>query len=211
MGRPAKYPVQEFNGRRFYRRPGPAGYYRSDPKYGGRYMHRVVWEHFHGPIPDDHHIHHIDGDPANNAIENLEAIHSRDHAVRHWQEDGPHSCACEAWLATIRPMAAKARQHPIVRRKLSDAAKKGATQRVMLAYVCEHCGEEYRALSGYRHRFCSRACKHYARLASGVDNETRQCAGCGSDFTVNRYARATYCSKSCGGRAAASQRNAGRL
>jgi hypothetical protein len=108
-------------------------------------------------------------------------------------------------------MAAKARQHPIVRRKLADAARKGAAERVSRTYACEHCGADYQALSGYRHRFCSRTCKHYARLASGVDNETRQCGTCGSGFVVNKYAKAVHCSKACGGRTAAAVRNANRL
>lgn len=34
-------------------------------------VHRAVWEAFNGPIPDNYDIDHIDGNPLNNALENL--------------------------------------------------------------------------------------------------------------------------------------------
>ena len=207
MGRPAKYPIQEFNGRRYYRRPGPAGYYRTDPKFGGTYMHRDVWVFHNGPITSDDHVHHIAGAPANNAIDNLEIMHSRDHAMHHWKHDGPHSTACEAWLATIRPMAAKARQHPHVRAKLSAAAKKGAAERVPVTLQCAHCGRDYSVKWNGKNKFCSRVCKHYARKASGVDNVERICVRCGTPFLADKYIRKEHCSKSCSGRTAAETRN----
>lgn len=211
MGRPAKYPIQEFMGRRFYMRPG-VGYYRCDPKYGGEYMHRVVWRHFNGPIGPDDHVHHIDGNPANNAIENLEVMHSSDHARHHFIHDGPHATACQAWLDTIRPKAAEARRHPAVRAKLSEAAKKGAAERGDRTVTCVHCGVEFTCKAGYRRRmFCSRKCNHYARLKSGVDDVERACIQCGASFQTNRYVAASHCSKSCSGRTSAAKRTAARL
>jgi len=38
------------------------------------YVHRLVWETFRGEIPEDLHIDHIDGDPSNNNINNLQLI-----------------------------------------------------------------------------------------------------------------------------------------
>ena len=37
-------------------------------------VHRFVWEHFNGPIPDDKVIDHIDGDKTNNALSNLRLV-----------------------------------------------------------------------------------------------------------------------------------------
>ena len=37
-------------------------------------VHRAVWEAFNGPIPEGCDIDHIDGNPKNNSLENLQAI-----------------------------------------------------------------------------------------------------------------------------------------
>ena len=34
-------------------------------------LHRYVWEHEAGPIPPGFEVHHIDGDKANNSLDNL--------------------------------------------------------------------------------------------------------------------------------------------
>ena len=51
-------------------------YYRVQCYYnlGGKhyFVHRIVWESFNGPIPDGYEINHTDGDPHNNALNNLE-------------------------------------------------------------------------------------------------------------------------------------------
>lgn len=212
MGRPAKYPIQEFNGRRYYRRPGPSGYYRCDPKFGGRYLHRVVWEYHHGPIPDGHHIHHLDGDASNNSIENLEAMHAEDHAMHHWVHDGAKPQNCAGFLATIRLKAAEAKRCPEYRRRASAAAKKDAESREPQQYDCAWCRKPYWVKYGYRKKgFCSMSCQGMARKASGVDDVDRVCAQCGSAFRTNKYSKVNHCSKSCSGRTSAALRLANRL
>jgi hypothetical protein len=37
-------------------------------------VHRAVWEAFNGPIPEGYDIDHIDGNPQNNSLSNLQAI-----------------------------------------------------------------------------------------------------------------------------------------
>lgn len=37
-------------------------------------VHKLVYQAFHGPIPEDHEINHKDGNRANNAPENLECL-----------------------------------------------------------------------------------------------------------------------------------------
>lgn len=60
-----------------------AGYHRI--WRDGRYVmaHRWAWEQAHGPIPDDHDIHHIDGDPLNNDLANLQLVDKVTHKRIH--------------------------------------------------------------------------------------------------------------------------------
>lgn len=39
-----------------------------------RYVHRVIWEIYHGKIPRDRVIDHVDGNPANNLLSNLRLV-----------------------------------------------------------------------------------------------------------------------------------------
>ena len=65
----------EHKGVRYYRYPSNPEkfnlYYRSAR---GKQLHRVIWEEHHGAIPDDCEIHHLDSDPTNNDISNLECL-----------------------------------------------------------------------------------------------------------------------------------------
>lgn len=65
------------------------GYYRFPVSTDGRVRwvlaHRLVWEAFNGPIPDGLVINHIDANPRNNHLDNLEAVTQAEnihHAVR---------------------------------------------------------------------------------------------------------------------------------
>ena len=42
--------------------------------YHGKYLHRAVWEFYNGKIPIGYVIHHKDGNPENNDIENLQLM-----------------------------------------------------------------------------------------------------------------------------------------
>ena len=59
----------------------PADY--PGTKYQGRYAyeHRVIWwQHYKDLPPKGWHIHHINGNPLDNRIENLESISAHEHA-----------------------------------------------------------------------------------------------------------------------------------
>jgi len=57
------------------------GYYNLNKKHF--LVHRAVWEAFNGPIPEGYDIDHIDGNPHNNSIDNLQAItHSENNKKR---------------------------------------------------------------------------------------------------------------------------------
>lgn len=66
-------------------RVGKHGYlYEKIGHYKGRrgwvLQHRVVMaEHLGHPLTSDEHVHHIDNDPANNALDNLALVNRREH------------------------------------------------------------------------------------------------------------------------------------
>ena len=43
------------------------------------YVHRLLWEAFNGPIPDDHEIHHVNAINSDNNLTNLECIEKTIH------------------------------------------------------------------------------------------------------------------------------------
>lgn len=51
-------------------------------------MHRAVWEHHNGPIPDGWDVHHRDRDRTNNDIANLECLPKHEHTKLHARESG---------------------------------------------------------------------------------------------------------------------------
>ena len=48
-----------------------------------RWIHHLVWEEAHGPIPEGCEIHHIDGNGNNNALENLQCLTHMEHMQLH--------------------------------------------------------------------------------------------------------------------------------
>lgn len=73
---------QEFLGKIYYEN-------KHDNHYvcGNKQLHRVVWSYYYGEIPKGYVIHHIDENPANNNIENLQCMsrleHGKIHGGRH--------------------------------------------------------------------------------------------------------------------------------
>jgi endogenous inhibitor of DNA gyrase (YacG/DUF329 family) len=151
----------EFDGKRWHRY---GGYYeyrgtRSLGRRDRQRLHRALWEHRNGPIPDGHEIHHIDGDIYNNEIANLECMakgaHSSEHRKRSplvgpdWKKRKTIRLKCKDCGAAVDR---KVRKHdPICIRCQQirgDAAR--TTER-----ECVHCGTAFKSIRG---RFCSQRC-----------------------------------------------------
>lgn len=73
----AEAPYQTLDGIKFTLRNH--GYYAATT--GDReLMHRYVWRKYRGDIPENHDIHHVDHNRANNDVTNLELYSKSDHA-----------------------------------------------------------------------------------------------------------------------------------
>lgn len=62
------------------------GYYRITSRKEGNHnkqLHRLIFEKFHGSIPEKYIVHHCDGDKLNNCILNLELLTFGKHNVVH--------------------------------------------------------------------------------------------------------------------------------
>lgn len=184
--------VQEFNGERFYL----CGNYFQ---HNGRRLHRTVWEHFYGAIPEGYDIHHKDKDRANNQVWNLEMMSDAEHSRLHGT-DPAHEEYRKRHIEDIRPLASEWHGSEVGRAWHSEHARQGWENAPLLTYVCTQCGKQFQSRAHYsphRNKFCSNKCRAAFRRDSGVDDEERVCPECGKTFVINRYAKQYLCSKEC--------------
>lgn len=198
----------EWNGRKYRRYPESkcrtdrVYWHRSKRTGGIAYLHRDVWEHHNGPIPNGFHIHHVDGDTSNNAIDNLECVTPKQHIGERHKWDDERKRKQAAHLDSIRDATKAWHRSPEgveVHRRVGAMAYDSFKP---TPKPCDHCSTVFhpRAI-GNRDRFCSNACKSAWRRASGADNESRVCAICCAAFDANKYSKSRTCSRSCGNRA----------
>ena len=61
-------------------------------------IYRKIYVKAHGPVPKGYHIHHIDGDPNNNNLENLIAVTPEEHYRLHLEMGFPWKGDKKGWL-----------------------------------------------------------------------------------------------------------------
>jgi len=180
-----------------------ANYYRpgsSHIKRGVKALHQEIWQDAYGTIPEGCHIHHRDENTANNNLENLQFLTPLQHAHYHAENMSEERLTqARAHINSIRHLASawhKSEEGRAWHKIIGGMAYENAEYKT---YSCQHCSKEFQSndmQSGHA-RFCSSNCKAYARKASGVDNEVRTCKQCGSEFTINKYVKAEFCSREC--------------
>lgn len=162
-------------------------------------MHRYVWEHYCGKIPEGFQVHHIDGDKSNNVIDNLALMTNSAHQRLHGKEEA-RKAMMRKRAEEMRPAAIKWHKSEEGRKWHSEQGKLNQERVKPKKYICKHCGKEfYSKPFGRHHDFCSNACKAANRRELGVDNETRICPVCGKEFMVNKYSKTRFCSRECVG------------
>lgn len=153
-----------FNGRRYNRYPeskNPA--HRRYFARAGHRLHRDVWEFYNGPIPEGMHIHHVDGNTANNDISNLECVPDREHRKHHGASDRTDKQVQH--LESIRAKAAEWHRSEEGRAWHREHAKQSLAKTwgkprnfPLLTKQCVWCGTEMQAKSE-RKRFCCATCQ----------------------------------------------------
>lgn len=191
-----RYPDSERWADRMYFTPGS-----GDRQRGVGRLHQEIWKTEHGEIPPGHHVHHKDEDPLNNEPGNLVCLPGEDHRAEHVPPRGVVPPQLVAHHAEALVKAAKWHRSEAGRVWHREHGQRTWEGREPRQVACEWCGDWFstkdRKLDT---RFCSNKHRAYARKASGVDDEDRVCAGCGKTFSINRYAKASACSRRCGQR-----------
>lgn len=166
-------------------------------KMGIRRLHQEIWKDAHGEIPEHYHVHHKDGNPLNNTIENLECVPRGEHISHHVKE----------WAVDHKPQMsarAKANVHKLLEWYETEEGKAQRRNNVKYLHTVKHpykcivCGKEGESFLKSS-KFCSNACSAKWRRDSGIDNEERKCSFCGKAFIINKYSKIICCSRKCGG------------
>ena len=186
-----RYPESDNRADRVYYRPGG-----TDSQNGIEALHREVWKDHNDAdeVPDEHHIHHKDGDPTNNDPENLVALTPEEHAEEHPETNlSPEDIrkgieAAKEWHRSEEGREWHSEHWDESIGKVFEEPKHKD---------CEQCGERFEYFTSAK--FCSNACKAKHRRESGVDDETRICEACRQPFTVNKYSDQKACGRACAG------------
>lgn len=159
-------------------------------------LHQQIWIDANGPIPDRHHIHHVDGNPSNNALDNLRCFPSWRHT--HVHVAGECSDERREHLDRVRPLTKEwhasgeglewHRQH-------GQDTWEG--RRPEYDKACEECGKPFKSFFE-RARFCSRSCINRHNERTHRYYEERNCIICGKSFEVKKSKKQQTCSRSCG-------------
>lgn len=186
------------------RRRSDRVYYKRTVKKDGKYypqtLHRYIYEKAHGEIPKGFHVHHKDGNPNNNALENLECLSAAEHVHKHpytaerLEEQKIH-------LDRVRPLTKTWHKSAEGRAKHKEIGALSYKNFKPEPKACAYCGKVFLPHAvGNRDKFCSNACKSAWRRQQHIDDEERTCPVCGKSFFVNKYSDKKTCSRSCANR-----------
>lgn len=189
---------QEFNGIRFYQTES-TDYFRHSSNGKVILMHRYVWEYYNCPIPKGYHIHHKDGNKANNDISNLELLKGTEHWKLHGKllTDEEREWKRQNVITKAVPKAVEWHKSEDGRAWHREHYKitKDALHKIEIR-TCLHCGCEYEGEPSSK--FCSNKCKSAYRRKLGLNKAEKTCVICGKIFMTDKYRNAVCCSRSCG-------------
>lgn len=187
--------VVVFNGRKYGRYPEhPRKTHRLYYCAGGnRWLHRDTWIFHNGPIPSGMDIHHIDENPLNNDISNLEMV---EHGAHRHMHLGPETVAKLRQNMAKAQNAAKAWHSSAEGREWHRRMATGRRKRALFERVCGPCGKVFFSKTT-RGLYCSDLCQGRKRVADRRDWETRACVMCGTEYRCEKHQPTRTCTRRC--------------
>jgi hypothetical protein len=180
-------------------------YWPYDPKTGKRAkgvgaLHREMYKANIGAIPDDCQIHHRDGNPLNNELDNLQCVRISEH--RALDTDDEFREMSRTNLVKAQESAKEWHHSPEGRAWHSEHGREAWAKRQPAERVCVQCGKAYQSMARRdSDKFCSPRCRNNWHYANRTYFEERTCAYCGRTFQANKHRRQQHCSHSCSRRA----------
>lgn len=196
---------QRWNGH-IYSADPKNGYYKRGAAKGGlpRYLHREVWAAANGPIPAGMQIHHLDENNANNALGNLQALTSKEHAAMHWTPERA-ARSRRIMLEFAVPAARAWHSSPEGLEWHSQNGRAAWAGRKPTTLTCQVCGKQYETLRPQGSKFCHLNCKMTAlRRRRGMkpgkprtEWVDRICRICSQNYRAQPNRGAATCSDRC--------------
>ena len=198
--------VVVFNGKT-YKRNAKSKYYfeattRNKDRRNAQQLHRAVWEHYNGAIPEGWHVHHIDGDIDNNDISNLACMPASEHLSLHARQSRKSAVYVERQKEALKVAREKAKEwhkseagHEWHKKHVAESIAKSYSKKVDC--VCGFCGKEFKGHPSSK--YCSQSCGEKAWRRKKYDvfmPEKRLCVICGGEYTAMKK-NAKYCSPKC--------------
>lgn len=176
----------------------------------GKRLHRVLYEEAHGvQLPRTTHVHHIDGDPLNNDLSNLEAVDGRKHLSEHMLEPENVAKSRESIKIAIQhaPEWHRSEEGRAWHRENGRATM---AARAIVDCLCKVCGVTFQSKFSNA-AMCSPKCRAKDRRESGLDDINFVCPECGIVFRRSKFSKpGCCCSLSCAGRNSTAKRLASR-
>ena len=154
------------------------------------FIHRRVFEYYHGEIPAGYEIHHIDGNPANNDISNLQMLTKDEHTRTHAKAKEQKIYRCEFCGKIFYSSGSGVVRFCSSRCNHDWHQQQGHYTEIR---ICANCGNPFSAYKYNNTRYCSPACAYKDMPPTSKDKE---CPICHEIFRA-RKDKQVYCSRSC--------------
>ena len=160
-------------------------------------IHRAVYLYYHGDIPDNRDIHHIDHNKANNVAENLQCLTPSEHKHIHNMTTKPREFVCEICGKKFFSTRLDSQNVRYCSKRCNARAFK---QSHMETRICAYCGKEFSALAINNTQFCSQTCADNSLWDSKWKSRRLQpkiCPVCEQKFIPKHTGKQIYCSHHC--------------